>query len=643
MKSNNYKGKKAKFDKRTFKRLLKLIWENNRLTYSVVFLCIVLSTLIITISQAFIGTVLVNKYIDPYITEYKQNPNAIFDWKNFTFAMIFIGSLYVIGILANYIYSRLVVSITHKTIKKIRDDLYIHSQTLSLNFFDKNQKGDIISRFTNDIDSLREVLSQSIPQILNSIFQIIFSLVSMLILSWFLTIVMLILVFGMFLIAGQIAKKSGKYFISRQKSLGSLNGFINEMMDGVRVIKAYNHEKASLLNFKTKNDQMYNDDFKSKLIANILMPIMINMGTINFIVIAFTGGITLAYLGNNQSNALNVLSINLGVLVSFLLYARSFTNPISTVSQQANAIISGLAGAQRVFVILDEKPEEDNGTITLVKYEDLSKPALSKIDTKAAYYWQIPVKDDYIYQVAKGEFYFDNVSFGYNPEKLIIKDFTLRVPVGKKVALVGATGAGKTTIASLLNRFYETTKGTIYFDGIDIKQIKKADLRKAFGFVLQDTSLFSKNIKENIIYGLDEFASQEYEAAAKLANAHEFIEDMANGYETFLENSGENLSQGQKQLLSIARTAIINPLALILDEATSTIDTETERKIQEALDELLKNKSAFIIAHRLSTIKNCDIIVVMDQGQIIEQGSHKELLKNKKHYYKLYTGKIELE
>ncbi|RIV16168.1 ABC transporter ATP-binding protein [Mycoplasmopsis gallopavonis] len=410
------------------------------------------------------------------------------------------------------------------------------------------------------------------------------------------------------------------------------------MIDGIKVVKVFNHQQEAIADFKKKNDELFKNDFKSKVVTNLIMPIMSNMGTINFIVMAFIGGMILT--SNNQS-FMNAININVGVLISFLLYARSFSQPIGTVAQQLNALNSGLAGARRVFEVLDFEPEVDYGKIRLITLEEVPSQIAQELTNK--YWWKIPEGMDFIYKPAVGHIKFENVSFGYTKDKLIIDDFSLNVQPGQKVALVGATGAGKTTIANLLNRFYEVTEGSIYFDQINIKDIKKDDLRRAYGLVLQDTSLFSKTIEENITYALQEYENEALINAAQLANANEFIEAMQEGYKTQLVNAGENLSQGQKQLLSIARTTILNPLVLILDEATSTIDTETERKIQNALTQLLVGKTAFVIAHRLSTIKNCDLIVVLDQGKIIEQGTHKQLLELKEHYYNLYTGKVELD
>ncbi|WP_051789148.1 ABC transporter ATP-binding protein [Mycoplasma buteonis] len=637
MKHKTKKPIKPRAGKGTFKRLLKYIWAKNKVNYLIVIFCIILSTVAQVLSQAFLGSILVNKYLAPY----ESGAVETFDWNGFSVAMSVIGLIYVIGLTANYTFSRILVSITHKTIKNLRDDLYHHMQKLPLQFFDSRQDGEIVSLYTNDIVVLRDVISQSIPQIINSIFTISLSLVIMFILSWFLTIVMLLLVTIMFFISQLIARKSGRYFRNRQAALGAVNGYINELIEGIKVVKVFNYEKHALNKFSDLNNKLYHSDFKSKVITNILMPIMMNMGTINFVVIAFIGGISLA---NTSSDSSSILSLNIGVLVSFLLYARSFSNPISTVAQQFNAINMGVAGAERVFNVLDQKTETDNGDISLVRASELSdqeKNQISSLDSE--YLWKVTDKNEVKFLNALGHIKFENVCFGYDSNKLIIDNFNLEVNPGEKVALVGSTGAGKTTIANLINRFYDLTSGTIYFDGIDTRKIKKDDLRRAFGLVLQDTSLFSKTVSENIGYGLLKPTQEQIEQAAVVSNANEFIEIMSDGYQTYLENAGENLSQGQKQLLSIARTSILNPLVLILDEATSTIDTQTEKQVQQALDKLLHGKTSFIIAHRLSTIKNSDKIIVLEHGKIIEQGSHKELLKNKKYYYQLYTGATELD
>lgn len=632
--------KKSKFDSQTFKKLMKFMWETNKVYFSLIIFGMLVTAATFSLSQSFLGIVLFNKFLVPYFISGAKK----FDWYGFTIAIILLGLMYLIGVTCQFVASRLSISLAHSTIQKLRVSLYSKMQKLPIKYFDTNLNGNLISIYTNDIDTLREMISQSFPQIINSIATIFILLFLMFYYSWFMTLIVLLLVFVLMFFSSKFAIYSGKYFVQRQKSLGKLNGFISEMINGVKVIKVFNHEQKSVSDLTVKNDEFYKSDFKSKAIMNILFPLFMNMGNINYAIVALIGGVILA--NNGHVGSLNI-GLNIGVLVSFLQYTRSFSNPIATISQQFNTISVAIAGAQRVFAVFEEKEEQDLGTIEIVSERDLNeteKELLAALNLeKSNFYYKMFVDGKVTFKQAKGQVVFKNVYFGYTDQKMILKDINLEVMPGQKIAFVGATGAGKTTITNLINRFYDVNKGEILLDGINLEEIKKSSLRKSLGFVLQDTSLFSKSVKENISYGVENALKEDVEYAANVANADRFIGLMENGFETELENAGENISQGQKQLLSIARTSMLQPMILVLDEATSTIDTETEKHVQEAMYNLMKNRTSFIIAHRLSTIKNVDKIVVLDKGEIAEQGSHKELLAQKGMYYKLYTGAIELD
>ncbi|TNK81657.1 ABC transporter, partial [Mycoplasmopsis pullorum] len=580
----------------SFKKLLKFIWKYNKVSYFLVFLTIFISSGIFIYAQSFLGNVVFEKYLVPYFI------TGHFDNTGFTNSMLILGGMFLISIACSLISSQIAVVVTHRTIKKLRDQLYGHIQKLPLGYFDTQLKGNITSIFTNDIDALRDMLSQSIPQIFNAIFSILFSLVMMIYYSWFLTILVLLMVVILMFLAQILGKKSIKYFSARQSSLGTANGYLTEMIEGIKIVKVFNYEKKSVENLKVKNDKLYENDYKSKFWVNIIMPVLMNMGNVNFALMAVIGG-TLFYYQNQWGTTW--MNINIGTLITFLQYSRSFIAPIGQVSQQLNSISLAIAGFSRVVDVLERIPEESNGNVKLLTKEQLIQNDSSFANSNTNlydFYWKVidKVTQQINYIPALGAVKFENVSFSYSPEKKIIDNFNLDVKPGQKVALVGSTGAGKTTIANLLSRFYETTEGHIYLDGIDIKDINKDDLRKSMGLVLQDTSLFSKSVNENISYGLDHCEDNVIVSAATVANANDFITMLHDGYNTILENSAEGLSQGQKQLLSIARTSALNPVMLILDEATSTIDTQTEKLIQQALDNLMHQRTSFVIAHRLS-------------------------------------------
>lgn len=635
------KKTKSKISFKAFGELLKYIWKNSPFIFSIIVVALILATAIQAASNSYLGVVLVNRFLKPWAESLKSG-NPVFDWKGFTISVVILASFYAIAAISTTLANRLIVSLTYNTIHKLRKELYNHVQKLPLEYFDSNLKGKINSLFGNDILALQGIMSGAISGFVNSVTSLIVSLVLMFYFSWFLTLIALFTIFILFLISALIANSSKKFFERRQKLLGELNGYSNEFINGIKVIKVFNYEDVAFKKYKAKSDEFYKYDLKSKIWVVVLYPLMINIGSISYGILAIIGALILV---NGGKVGVLETGLNIGVLISFLQFSKTFASPVANLSQLSNAIFRGVAGAQRVFEVLGKPLEKDNGTIELIEYNDLSKDLKTYVDSnlKKANYYFVNKKQNTVIKPALGTIEFKNVNFGYKPDHLILKNINLKVPCGKKVAFVGATGAGKTTITNLINRFYDVTSGEILIDGININDLTKNSLRKSLGFVLQDTSLFSQSVFENIKYAKPNATEEEILQAANLANAENFILMMENQYHTVLENSGENLSQGQKQLLSIARTSMLNPLVLVLDEATSTIDTKTEKDVQQALYKLMKNKTSFVIAHRLSTIQNVDKIVVMDKGQIIEQGTHQDLLANQSHYWKLFNGLIELD
>ncbi|QZE12520.1 ABC transporter ATP-binding protein [Mycoplasma sp. Ms02] len=649
MSHSHLKGTKSDFF-----RFFKFIFSLNKVTFTLAIFCVILTAAVQSYATLFFANTFLGGYLSDYLESLSQG-KPFFDWKSFNVAITIIGVLFTSAVVANILSQKLMILVTNKTVENFRNRLYLHMQQLPLQFFDGSSKGDLISRYTNDIEVMKNTVQQSFPQVISSFFAIVFNLVMMSITSWFLTIVLVALTFTMVLISMLVTKNLGKMFVTKQITIGKLNGYLTEIIDGSKVVKTFNYEQRAYERFKEISQTLYKQDYHSLKWANIIMPLMINLGSVNYIVIAVMGGLILAS-GVPQNADLSAtiqalskpagwrsdLGINIGSLAAFLMFSRSFSGPFGQIAQQVNTVMQGTAGASRVYKIMDLPIHEDHGYIELVHESELNETEKQNL-VPSDYYWKIK-KDQQktIFKVVEGHIKFDHVCFGYTPKKMIIEDLNLDVKQGQKVALVGSTGAGKTTIVNLLNRFYEVSKGAIYFDDINIKDIKIDHLRRAYGLVLQDTSLFTASIAENIAYGLDSVQESVVRNAARIANAADFIEMMSFGYETIAEEAGEKLSQGQRQLLSIARTSAINPHVLILDEATSTVDTQTEQKIQLALQELLKNKTAFIIAHRLSTIKNSDVIVVLEHGKIIEKGTHADLIKNHSFYYRLYTGKEEL-
>ena len=575
------------------------------------------------------GTMFTKNLIDDYITPFllSDNPN----FAPLAKAISRVAVFYAIGVISTYTYNRIMVAVTQGTLRNLRNDLFAHMEKLPIRYFDTHSHGDIMSVYTNDIDTLRQMISQSIPQIINSTFTIVSVFVSMLILNIPLTLVTLVMVSLMLICTKKAAGQSGKYFLDQQKNLGAVNGYIEEMMNGQKVVKVFCHEDASIREFHELNEALYTSADRANTFANILGPINAQLGNISYVICAIVGGVL----------ALNGFGgFTLGGLASFLTFNKSFNMPINQVSQQFNAIVMAMAGADRIFRLMDEPVEKDDGYVLLVNAKEENGKLTESTARTGQWAWKHTHQADgsVDYKKLRGDVVFDGVDFGYTDDKIVLHDVKLYAKPGQKIAFVGSTGAGKTTITNLINRFYDIQDGKIRYDGININKIKKADLRRSLGIVLQDTHLFTGTVKDNIRFGKLDATEEEVIAAARLANADGFIRRLPNGYDTMLTGDGANLSQGQRQLLAIARAAIADPPVLILDEATSSIDTRTERIVQDGMDRLMKGRTTFVIAHRLSTVRNSDCIMVLESGRIIERGTHEQLIHEKGRYYQLYTG-----
>ena len=622
---NNKKDNNKKAGK-TLKRLLKYVTSTYKLQFVIVLISIVISSLVGVAGIQFLKIL-----IDDYITPLIGNVNP--DYSSLLTAVIVMGVIYVVGIVATYIYNRLMINISQGILNKIRLQMFEHMQTLPIGYFDSHPHGETMSTYTNDVDTLRQCISQSIPQVFSCVISMISILISMIATNIYLTLVVLAMVVIMLFVARFFGKKSSEYFIKQQKDIGTVNGYIEEMMSGQKVVKVFCHEEESKKKFDELNEELCNSSTNANSYANTLMPCIMNIGNLGYVLVAVVGGIL----------AVNGI-LTIGSIAAFLQFIKAFTNPLGQVSQQMNSIIMALAGAERIFDLIDEKSEEDNGYVTLVNAKIEDGKIIEVKERTGIWAWKHPHHDGTTtYTRLCGHVEFENVKFGYEKNKIVLHDITLEAKEGEKVSFVGATGAGKTTITNLINRFYDIQGGKIRYDGINIKKIKKQDLRRSLGMVLQDTNLFTGTIRENIRYGKLDATDEEVYQAAKLSNADKFIKHLSKGYDTMIDGTGEGLSQGQRQLLSIARAALNNPPVLILDEATSSIDTRTEKIVQEGMDQLMKGRTVFVIAHRLSTIKNSDLIMVLDHGRKIERGKHDELIQNKGMYYGLYTGAIEID
>lgn len=622
-----HKSAAAPHTQKPMKQLLGYMLRNYKFSFFIVVLAI-LGAALCTLQ----GTLFLQALIDQYITPMLNTSQP--DFVPLAQALLSIMYIYILGIACTYLYSRIMVNISQGTMRKLRVDLFTHMESLPIKYFDTHAHGDIMSIYTNDVDTLRQLISQSIPQMINSVVTIIVTIISMIILDVPLTLISLVMVCIMLLVAKNISKKSGIYFKRQQEDLGKVNGYIEEMMEGQKVVKVFCHEEKSLQDFQKLNDTLRESAKNANRYANIMMPANANIGNISYVLCAVVGAIL----------ALNGYSgLTLGTLVAFLTLNKSFNQPITQISQQMNSIVMAMAGAARIFDLLGETPEEDEGYVQLVNAKESPDGALTETSERTGIWaWRHPHQADgsVTYTRVRGEVTFNDVDFGYSNDKIVLHHIKLYALSGQKIAFVGSTGAGKTTITNLINRFYDIQDGKIRYDDININKIKKTDLRRSLGIVLQDTNLFTGTVIDNIRYGRLDATDEECIAAAKLANAHDFIQRLPDGYQTQLTSNGSNLSQGQRQLLSIARAAVADPPVLILDEATSSIDTRTEVLVQSGMDRLMEGRTTFVIAHRLSTVRNADCIMVLENGCIIERGTHDELIAKQGKYYQLYTGKM---
>ena len=624
----------TKIDGKTVKRLLAYVGRN-KVLLAIVVICIILSSAA-SVAGGLFTQVLVDDYISPMLLTYVPGAEAAGFFNGLLKAILFMAMIYAVTVSMTFTYNWLMVRVAHNTLRQIRNDMFEKMQTLPVRYFDANPRGDIMSRFTNDADTLRQMITQSLPSAVSSIITVVAVFFGMLSINIPLTAFVLLFVLATTTLTKPIAKNSAKYFVKHQGALGAVNGNIEEIINGQKVVKVFCHEDAAKEEFDKLNDELEHNAYSANKFANIFFPIMGNFGNVLYVMVAFLGGFM----------AIKWNAVSLGAVVSFLGLSRSFAMPINHLSQQISSVVMALAGASRIFELMDQEPEADEGYVTLVNVTYDEDGNIHETDAKTGHWaWRHPhqATGEVTYTPLAGDIRMHEVDFGYVPEKQVLYDISLYAEPGQKVAFVGATGAGKTTITNLLNRFYDIADGKVRYDGININKIKKDDLRKSLGMVLQDVNLFTGTVMDNIRYGRLDATDEECIEAAKLAHAHDFIELLPEGYNTMLTSNGNNLSQGQRQLLSIARVAVADPPVMILDEATSSIDTRTEAIVQRGMDNLMKGRTVFVIAHRLSTVQNSDVIMVLDQGHIIERGSHDSLIAEKGNYYKLYTGAFELE
>lgn len=617
-------------DKKSLGRVFSYLFKNYTVHLIIVVICIIITAITTLYGMLFMKS-LVDDYITPLVNDKAAGLEP--DFGPLAGAILKLIGIYAVGIVTSYAYNRIMVNVSQGSLRNLRNDLFSHMETLPIKYFDTHAHGDIMSIYTNDIDTLRQLIGQSIPQLINSVITVLMSFVSMIVLNIPLTILTVLMVGVMFFVSAKLGGKSSAFFIKQQKDLGKVNGYIEEMLEGQKVVKVFCHEEKAKEGFNRINDELRASAENANKFANILMPIANNLGHISYVLCAILGAV-LALSG--------VTGLTLGTLISFLTLNKNFSQPITQISQQMNSVIMAMAGAKRVFDLIDETPETDNGYVELVNAKENADGTLSECEERTGLWaWKHPHSEDgtVTYTKLEGRIVFDDVDFGYNDDKIVLHDIKISADPGQKIAFVGSTGAGKTTITNLINRFYDIQDGKIRYDGININKIKKADLRRSLGIVLQDTHLFTGTVMDNIRYGRLDASDEECIAAAKLANAHSFIKRLPEGYNTMLTGDGANLSQGQRQLLAIARAAVADPPALILDEATSSIDTRTEALVQRGMDGLMYGRTTFVIAHRLSTVKNSDCIMVLEQGRIIERGPHDKLIEEKGRYYQLYTGK----
>ena len=622
--------KQKRFDGRTVKRLMQYIVVHNKGLFAISVVCILISTL-----ADVGGSIFMQVLVDDYIAPLLEEANPVFT--GLVKFLCVMGAMYAVGVICTLVYSRLMVFVSQRSLKSIRDDMFNHMQTLPIRYFDTHSHGDIMSHYTNDTDTLRQFISQALPQVFASAITVIASFCIMLYYSRILSLVVIAVTVVILIVTAKISGGSTRYFIRQQTSLAGVNGYIEEMFNGQKVIKVFNHERKSEEGFDVKNNELYEDSRRANRYANMLMPILNQIGNIQYVLLAFIGGVM----------AINSFGgITAGVVVAFLSLSKSFSMPFQQIAQQVSMISMAFAGADRIFKLIDEQPETDDGYVMLVNANIAEDGTITESEARTGRWaWKHPHRAEgtVTYTELKGDIRMVDVDFGYTPEKIVLHNVTLYAEPGQKLAFVGATGAGKTTITNLINRFYDIADGKIRYDGININKIKKADLRRSLGIVLQDTFLFTGTVMDNIRYGKLDATDEECIAAAKLANADEFIRRLPDGYNTMLTGAGAGLSQGQRQLIAIARAAVADPPAMILDEATSSIDTRTEKLVQAGMDKLMDGRTTFVIAHRLSTIQNSDVIMVLDHGRIIERGNHESLIAKHGTYYQLYTGAFELE